>query len=915
MELPNCSRQLMQQLQTLRKESHFCDCTILVGAAPHPAHKVVLAASSLLLKSLLESSDSISIDETVVTSQEFCSLLDMVYTGKLPVGKHNFTRIIAAADSLQMFDVAVGCKNIFDELVQQAQPKEPLPLNEEQTDRQDYTLSGERVEAQEAYSQGGVGSDDRTSGCHSVSDNSVKNTEKMNGSDAVKKNTEGLTCEKASLASSNVKEGAIQLLSQKRDELLQILQHLQPWIKYLRTWDTLPTVQREIMLECFEGGPGPDVVFQRLLDRLKDEHDLSDQTLLKLLEQLKSLKHHLTREQEMEGNLGQASVCADKHAPNLSDYLSSVNNLSDVLIQAADKCKNEVLKEVLLVCKGEQGHVQTVKKLLSALSERGIEESSLLELIQEAGEGALGLNQLGESRNTGELVKLQTAGSEEEDGNEGEKPMNDVKRKSVVLSYSCQWCKKSFDYKCRLMRHRKRCALSPGKVQHCSNCPLVFPSLTALQQHCSEAHGGPPVKKKKTEPVSCDLCSKTFKHPSGLLYHRRTEHLEERPYVCEECGAKFAANSSLKNHMRLHTGEKPYQCKHCEMSFAVAAALSYHTKKKHAEGKMYCCQYCAATFAQSIELTRHVRTHTGDKPYVCRECGKGFKQANGLSVHLQSFHNVAEPHDCQKCRVSFGSLDELREHIQEVHPKELHQCPECSRIFSTAAQLEKHMNIHDGSKPYSCKSCNKSYQTLSGLWYHNRTTHPEVVTAEGSRPLSTVLRCKICNKAFCNRSSLFKHQITKHPDTHSSEGMEGKDTHTESSMWKCAYCPSAAVSEVELQQHVSSQHVSQQGAVFGCAVCSLTFASEAQCQHHFLSSHLQVIQKESSTQMVIQTQETSDEGTEHMEGLAQSQLLGSQQVFVAIGDGRETEAGSGIVAVNMEDLLTGRITLVCEENP
>lgn len=110
----------MQQLQTLRKESQFCDCTILVGDMAHPAHKVVLAASSLLFKSLLETSDSISIDTTVVTAQEFSSLLDMAYLGRLLPGKHDFMRVIAAADSLQMFDIAVGCKNILDELVKKS---------------------------------------------------------------------------------------------------------------------------------------------------------------------------------------------------------------------------------------------------------------------------------------------------------------------------------------------------------------------------------------------------------------------------------------------------------------------------------------------------------------------------------------------------------------------------------------------------------------------------------------------------------------------------------------------------------------------------------------------------------------------------------------------------------------------------
>uniref|UniRef100_A0A8C8HWW9 BTB domain-containing protein n=1 Tax=Oncorhynchus tshawytscha TaxID=74940 RepID=A0A8C8HWW9_ONCTS len=127
MELPNYSRLLMQQLRTLRKEGKFCDCSIIVGDTPHRAHKLVLAASSLLFRSLLEGTGSICIDTDLVSSQEFSCVLDMVYTGKMSPGKHNFTRIIAAADSLQMFDV--GNKNIDTNLMRQSttQPVSPPP--------------------------------------------------------------------------------------------------------------------------------------------------------------------------------------------------------------------------------------------------------------------------------------------------------------------------------------------------------------------------------------------------------------------------------------------------------------------------------------------------------------------------------------------------------------------------------------------------------------------------------------------------------------------------------------------------------------------------------------------------------------------------------------------------------------------
>ncbi|CAB1315352.1 unnamed protein product, partial [Coregonus sp. 'balchen'] len=71
--------------------------------------------------------------------------------------------------------------------------------------------------------------------------------------------------------------------------------------------------------------------------------------------------------------------------------------------------------------------------------------------------------------------------------------------------------------------------------------------ICPLCRRCSstrnKAHPESKAAKKKRPQVSCDMCGRTFAHPS--------EHFEEKPFACEECGA----NSFLKNHMRLHTGE------------------------------------------------------------------------------------------------------------------------------------------------------------------------------------------------------------------------------------------------------------------------------------------------------------------------------------------------------------------------
>ncbi|KAK2821035.1 hypothetical protein Q5P01_023994 [Channa striata] len=830
MELPNYSSQLMQQLYALRKDGHYCDCTILVGDVPHRAHKLVLAASSMLFRSLLDGSDTISIDTAVVSSQEFGCLLDMVYTGKLPLGKHNVSRIVAAADNLQMFDVAVGFKNVLTNLVSQQPPVQVVSV-------QTSNLSG-IIKAQSGKPVVSTSSTNDGSTTDQVELKTEPKKENSQGDGDTAKACKKPCLERSESSGSENAKSSVGVsgnsatdLLERSSELVELLTNMSSVLELLRqaAQSSLEDQQRQVVFECCEEAD-PSAALEKLMSRVT-EGQLTEADLLKLLQ---------TIQQKTSSSV----------PPSLVSLLDEV--------------------------------------------ERKTKDPS-------RGQGAADSEQQNRSRGEDKQREEEEEANSKEETEDDEKDTNATpdspspppsSSSSPSKPYSCRWCKKGFAYKCRMLAHVKRCSMSQECVQQCPQCPKKLANQRTLQRHLAEAHRNTMRAKKK---VACDLCGRTFAHPSGMIYHKRTEHFEEKPFVCEECGAKFGANSSLKNHMRLHTGEKPYRCKHCDMSFSVAAALAYHTKKKHSEGKMYVCQYCKAVFAQSIELTRHVRTHTGDRPYVCRECGKGYSQASGLTVHLHTFHNLSEPHDCQKCCLSFSTLEEHRQHIQEFHPKEFHKCPVCSKVFTSAALLDKHKVAHTGTKPFSCDICSKSYQQLSGLWYHNRTNHPDVF-ASHTRQLKTLVQCDVCFKFFPSAASVAKHQAADH------QGSAAMLVH-------CAYCPAVMSGEDEMQEHISSQHAGQSGEPLSCPLCSLVSTSQLELQEHMVSCHM-----ETQAEQEAGEEQASASNTAISAGEGQSVASEERpQVFVALAGGRQAGSAAEVVEVNMFDLLNTSVTFICED--
>uniref|UniRef100_A0A670J447 Zinc finger and BTB domain containing 40 n=1 Tax=Podarcis muralis TaxID=64176 RepID=A0A670J447_PODMU len=876
MDLPNYSQQLLQQLHTLCREQQFCDCSILVGTMHFRAHKLVLAAASVLFRSVLDGTDTVSIDASVVAPDEFALLLEMIYTGKLPPGKHNFTNIISVADSLQMFDVAVSCKTLLGDLLS-------FPSQEE-------VLRDISVQAGDASSKGVATLD---------SSRAAKLSVKVM-----------LHPEQVSSGSSEEVKPTAAVPQESKEELLKDLTQLRPIQGLLDTSEDdafLSGAEKQVNWKKGKAGACPCLFATPFLPTSPFPLPLMPPSFLPRNLHLHLLRHPVERSNNAAMQQGRGtlfivcffcgfsqlvSTCLQEMAPATSWRAALSSAWNNKPLPATQICQ--------LLC-SIQEYFPGLQTVMQELQQAG-----LLTAV-DGGKASVWKWKVNSMSQVEAVSKAEPKG-----GRSPEAPKGAASPKS----FACKACRKSFRFYCRLKVHEKRCRVAHQKPAQCPECGEAKASKAELEKHQAEAHGklGSSLRKKKPKkprlPVACDICGREFAHTSGMQYHKLTEHFDEKPFSCEECGAKFAANSTLKNHQRLHTGDQPFACKHCLMSFAQASALAYHTKKKHAKGKMYACQYCAAVFAQSIELSRHVRTHTGDKPYVCRECGKGFRQANGLSIHLHTFHNIDDPYDCQKCQMSFPTLQEHQKHIHAAHSREYHPCPTCGKVFSAPSLLERHVVTHVGGKPFSCQICNKAYQQLSGLWYHNRTHHPDIFAAQNHRSSKfSSLQCSSCDKTFSSTAAHRRHTKEEHAEVtfHECEKCKRlfpsvallqaheKSQHSGSQPLHCPHCSASFHLQGALQQHLATKHTSPSEPSWVCTFCEEVFPGREQLEQHCGAEHPKVVVASSQVPMaqVVQVSDTFP--------IRDVKLTPSQSFVWA-------PVLSQLVMVNSEDLLDEKVT-------
>lgn len=410
-----------------------------------------------------------------------------------------------------------------------------------------------------------------------------------------------------------------------------------------------------------------------------------------------------------------------------------------------------------------------------------------------------------------------------------------MKRHLGEKPFKCDLCPKSFirqDFlQCHRSNHLKALDFkqnnfsleSPSKRPRISlkkfeELAQINSGSRPLSDESDEDEARASSSESEDEPPSQNLPEETEEQKSMIvaLLAEVTKTDDDR-FRCPRCEKTFTQETTLRVHLRLHTGITPFKCPLCSLAFMRQDFLKNHLKK-HIEDNgedpgapgaidTSNLSFNAPTFA-STASTSVPPSISLLKPLSARP------QSTGISL-LKPPEERKPPDQqeycirtddgkfmCTACERVFSHQQTVRIHYR-IHTNEKpYKCPHCSESFIRSDYLERHMKIHwkDGGAPMVMPPVvMKGSFSGIGMSDSSDSTSPQKPTIgrAGLTPENYHFvdagdgqyACKICDQVFTHSDSLRKHALT----------------HTEEKPFFCDICDRSFNRVDYLKEHFKSK--------------------------------------------------------------------------------------------------------------
>uniref|UniRef100_A0A3Q1FUR4 Zinc finger protein 14-like n=1 Tax=Acanthochromis polyacanthus TaxID=80966 RepID=A0A3Q1FUR4_9TELE len=294
-------------------------------------------------------------------------------------------------------------------------------------------------------------------------------------------------------------------------------------------------------------------------------------------------------------------------------------------------------------------------------------------------------------------------------------------------------------------------------------------------------------RKKYPNNKTCPICSKTFLRAAAMRRHQEIHDANrDLKYKCASCDKRFRDHYDMNRHtMRVHEkGEMSVSPKEEDLGDASSSDILENKN----------CSLCGKYFARPVDMERHMKSHSEDRPYKCSFCEKKFKNPYVLKRHQKEICKSREQKKPKRKETQRSNPLPPTESSMEGKV-----CPICSRILPCTADIAKHLRSHSEERPFICITCEKGFKYKDTLKKHQIIHGHEGIREEQSKTLEQILaEAETCGDA----DGLEKQESNPDAPADASEESPSVQKAIKKALKVCPVCSRAFDSIKTLNRHI-----------------------------------------------------------------------------------------------------------------